>query len=146
MRWALGYRHVTFAFARMIVVACLCVAAVVAPLLAGTVVCMAEGGHSALEMAHDSTGCAAIAGSDDSGADSSPAPCDDRQVANIEAAPPAGKATDHATNFAIAFAWSICPYVAIANPVPRRVPCGTSNNWLPSALSQRGLHGIILLI
>jgi hypothetical protein len=130
----------------MFVVAWLCVAAVVTPLLAGTVVCTADGGHRAVEMPHDATGCAAVAGSDDTGADHSPAPCDDRPVADIEAAPPAGKATDHATNFAIAFAWSLCPYVATADPALRRAPCGHPSDYLPSALSQRGLRAIILLI
>jgi hypothetical protein len=110
-------------FTHIILIACLSLASVFAPVVAGKVICRADGGHRAVEVAHDATGCAVVASLDDARGDGSKTPCDDQAVGDLETAVQGGKDT-----------------------TPPHIPFACSSDLLPSAISQGGLSTIVLLI
>jgi hypothetical protein len=133
-------------FTHIILIACLSLASVFAPVVAGKVICRADGGHRAVEVAHDATGCAVVASLDDARGDGSKTPCDDQAVGDLETAVQGGKVADHAVYFAIAFDWAVCSYLSAVDTTPPHIPFACSSDLLPSAISQGGLSTIVLLI
>ena len=129
---------------RFFTTVCLCLAAGIAPLLMGKVLCTTADGHYAIEssQAADCNGDNPDDGGEPHDA-GEPAPCDDRPIADDGPARPASQSgvTDH---IALTVDWStVAPSCPGGSPAP---PLRIADYApLPDARSQSGLRTIVLL-